>query len=185
MCVMGNINRFLSMPLLDNVAAAEFDSGCDRVIQRHQSWRENFPAIGLLLDTDEERAHALAGNYATEAREIVGVWLSVLGSDTPAVATQEERVEWVEGFWCAWRQHVFETEAYQELKSGNDSSTASQERFTLVFEDLSTRYCAEAVAYVRNGRKRLEAPSLLAQFIAPLRAIGRVIEGFFFPGVRH
>ncbi len=182
---MRNIDSFLSMPLLDDVAAAEFDSGRERVIQRHQSWRQNFPAIGLLLDSDEERAHALAGNYATEAREIVGVWLSALGSDTSAVSTQEERVEWVEGFWCAWRQQVFETEAYQELKSGDDSSTGSQERFELVFEDLSIRYCAEAVAYVRKGRKRLGAPSLLAQLIAPLRAIGRVINGFFFPGVRH
>ena len=185
MRVMGNIDRFLNMPLLDDVAAAEFDFGRRRVIQRHQSWRQNFPAIGLLLDSDEERAHALAGNYATEAREIIGVWLSVIGSDTSAVATQEERVEWVEGFWCAWRQQVFETEAYQELKSGDDGSTGSQERFTLVFEDLSIRYCTEAVAYVRQGRKRLGAPSLLAQLIAPLRAIGRVINGFFFPGLRH
>jgi len=182
---MGNINWFLSRPLLDDAAAAEFDFGCKRIVQRHQSWRQNFPAVGLLLDSDEERAHALAGNYATQAREIVGVWLSVLDSDASAVATREERVEWVEGFWHAWRQHVFATEAYQNLERGDDSSTRSQERFTLVFEDLSTRSCAEAVAYVRKRRKRSKVPSLLAQFTAPLRAIGRIIEGFFFPAVRH
>ena len=173
------------MPLLDDDAAAEFDRGRERVTGRHRSWRQNFPAVGLLLDSDEERAYALAGNYATEAREIVGVWLSVFDVYVSDVATREERVEWVEGFWLAWREYVFATDAYRHLESGDDSSAGSRERFTLVFEDLSIRYCAEAVSYVRKGRKRLGGPSILAQFTAPLRAIGRGIGGFFFPTVRR
>ena len=179
---MGGIERFLSAPLLDDDAAAEFDRGRGRVIERQRSWRQNFPAIGLLLDSDEERAHALAGNYATEAREIVGVWLSLLGGDASDVAAREERAEWVEGFWRAWRQHVFATGAYRRLEDGDGGSAGPRERFTLVFEDLSARYCAEAVAYVREGRRRPLEPSLLTRLTAPLRAVGRGVGGFFFPG---
>ncbi len=180
---MGDIDRFLSAPLLDNAAAAEFGRGRERVIGRQRSWRQNFPAIGLLLDSDEERAHALAGNYATEAREIVGVWLSLLGNDASDVAAREKRAEWVEGFWRAWRQHVCATEAYRRLENGDAGSVGPRERFTLVFEDLSTRYCAEAVAYVREGGKRSVEPSLLTRITAPLRAVGRGVGGFFFPGM--
>ncbi len=179
---MGDIDRFLSAPLLDNDAAAEFDRGRRRVIARQRSWRKNFPAIGLLLDSDEDRAHALAGNYATEAREVVGVWLSLLGGDASDVAAREERAEWVEGFWRAWRQHVCATEVYRRLENGDGGSVGPRERFTLVFEDLSERYCAEAVAYVREGRKRSAKSSLLTRLTVPLRAVGRAVGGFFFPG---
>lgn len=179
---MGDIDRFLSAPLLDDDAVAEFDRGRERVIARQRSWRQNFPAIGLLLESDEERAYALAGNYATEAREIVDVWLSLLGGDASDVAAREERAKWVEGFWRTWRQQVFATEDYQRLENGDGGSVGPRERFTLVFEDLSTRYCAEAVACVREGRKRSVDPSLLARLTVPLRAVGRGIGGFFFPG---
>jgi len=137
---MGDIDRFLSAPLLDNDAATTFDRGRERVIERQRSWRRNFPAIGLLLDSDEERAHALAGNYATEAREVVGVWLSLLGDDVSDVAAREERAEWVEGYWHAWRRYVCTTEAYQQLENGAGGTGGPRERFTLVFDDLSGRY---------------------------------------------
>ena len=137
---MGDIDRFLSAPLLDNDAATTFDRGRARVIERQRSWRRNFPAIGLLLDSDEERAHALAGNYATEAREVVGVWLSLLGDDVSDVAAREERAEWVEGYWHAWRRYVCTTEAYQQLENGAGGTGGPRERFTLVFDDLSGRY---------------------------------------------
>jgi len=179
---MGDIDRFLSAPLLDNDAATTFDRGRARVIERQRSWRRNFPAIGLLLDSDEERAHALAGNYATEAREVVGVWLSLLGDDVSDVAAREERAEWVEGYWHAWRRYVCTTEAYQQLENGAGGTGGPRERFTLVFDDLSGRYCAEAVAYVREGHKRSVEPSLLTRLTAPLRAVGRGVGGFFFPG---
>ncbi len=179
---MGDIDRFLSAPLLDNIAAAEFGRGRERVIERQRSWRRNFPAVGVLLDSDEERAYALAGNYATEAREIVGVWLSLLGGDASDVAAREERAKWVEGFWRTWCQHVWATEDYQRLENGDGGSVGPRERFTLVFDELSARYCAEAVAYVREERKRSVEPSLLTRLTAPLRAVGRGVGGFFFPG---
>ncbi len=178
---MGAIDRFLRAPLLNDDAVAAFDRGRARVVERHRSWRQNFPAVGVLLDSDEERAYALAGNYATEAREIIGVWLSLLGGDAADVTAREERAEWVEGVWRTWRQDVCATEDYQRLESGDGSSVGPRERFTLVFDDLSARYCTEVVAYVRDGPKRSVGPSLLARLTAPLRAVGRGIGGFFFP----
>jgi len=88
----------------------------------------------------------------------------------------------VEGYWHAWRRYVCTTEAYQQLENGAGGTGGPRERFTLVFDDLSGRYCAEAVAYVREGHKRSVEPSLLTRLTAPLRAVGRGVGGFFFPG---
>lgn len=179
---MGDIERFLGAPLLDDDGVAEFDRGRARVVERHRSWRQNFPAVGILLDSDEERAYALAGNYATEAREVIGVWLSLLGGDAIEFVAREERAEWVEGFWRTWRGQVYATEDYQRLENGDGGSMGPRERFTSAFDDLSTRYCAQAVAYVREGPRRSVGPSLLTRLAAPLRAVGRGVRGFFFPG---
>ena len=63
MANMTSIEHLLSANLLDEGAAQTFHQSRQRVTARHADWRANFPAIGLLLDSDEDRAHALAGNY--------------------------------------------------------------------------------------------------------------------------
>jgi len=176
---MGAIDSYLSEPLLDGTAAQEFRRGHAQVSARHRAWRENFPAIGLLLDTDEDRAQALAGNYATEARETVEVWLSVFDADPSPDVDVEDCVRWIEGLWDAWRAWVFESEDFVRLDEG------PRRRFVTIFDDLSGRFRVDAVTVVRDNAERgSESPSIAERLSAPLRAIGRVVRGFFFPSVR-
>lgn len=73
---MRTVDEFLEKPLLADESAESFRQSRVKVTTRHRNWRANFPAFALLLDSDEERARALAGNYATEARETIGAWLA-------------------------------------------------------------------------------------------------------------
>ncbi len=176
---MDAIDRYVSEPLLEGEAAHEFRRGHEKVAARHRTWRENFPAIGLLLDTDEDRAQALAGNYATEARETVEVWLEVFDAGPSHDVDVEDRVQWIEGLWDAWREWVFESEDFGRLAEG------PRRRFLTVFDDLCGRFRVDAVASVRAGGGPLAAgPSLTDRLSAPIRAIGRAVQGFFFPSVK-
>jgi hypothetical protein len=180
MPAMGDLDRLLSENLLEGAAAPAFHQHRARLAQRHGNWRKNFPAFGLLLDSDEERARALAGNFATEAREIVGVWLSAQASAPPSETGIEERVAWIEGFWSAWRAEVFGTADFARLEQ------APRRRFTTIFDDLMERSRDDAVAFVRDGGAQgSERRTILGRATAPLRALGRALEGFFFPSVRH
>lgn len=176
---MTSIERLLEQNFLDGDAQRAFDEGRARVSQRHANWRANFPALGALLDSDEDRAQALAGNYATEAREIVGVWLSAQESAPPVGDDVEARVTWVEQYWSAWRTRVLDGPDVATLEG------AARDRFTGVFDELMVRFRDEAAAYVRDGGSGGEpASSFGARLMAPLRALARAVEGFFFPSVR-
>jgi hypothetical protein len=177
---MGDVGRLLSENLLEGAAARAFHKQRAGVARRHANWRENFPAVGLLLDSDEERAQALAGNLATEAREIVGVWLSAQESAPPSDTGIEERVAWVEGFWSAWRADAFDAADLAVLEEG------PRRRFTTIFDDLMERFRDDAVAFVRDGGAQGSKPRpILGRATAPLRALARAIESFFFPSVRR
>jgi len=176
---MTKVARLLENNLLEADAAGVFHDGHRRVSQRQAHWRDNFPAVGLLLDTDEERAQALAGNFATEAREIVGVWLSAQESPEPDESGTEARVAWIEDFWAASRAAVFERPEVGALEG------APRQRFAQIFDQLEERFRADAVAFVRHGGRRDEVPTRVARLTAPLRALARGIEGFFFPSVRQ
>lgn len=177
---MGAVDRYLSEPLLVGESAREFHRNRERVAARHGAWRANFPSIGLLLDTDEDRAQALAGNYATQARETVGVWLSAFEADAATDIEVEDRVEWVEGFWEAWRRWVTETDDYHGLADG------ARLRFDSIFDDLGERFRADAVSFVRGGvGGGADEASFGSRLAAPLRWIGRSVEGFFFPSVKR
>lgn len=177
---MKSVDELLENNLLDDAAAREFAASRARVSQRHADWRANFPAIGALLDNDEERAQALAGNYATEAREIVGVWLSTQQEHAPVQAPLDARIGWVEDFWRAWRARVFDGNDVDALEDG------PCERFTRVFDELSVRFCEDATGWLRDGGGSGEPEISLAQRLtAPLRSVVRAVEGFFFPSVRR
>lgn len=177
---MGDVDRLLSENLLEGAAARAFHEHRARLAQRQADWRKNFPAFGLLLDSDQERAQALAGNFATEARETVGVWLSAQESTPLSETGIEERVAWIEGFWSAWRAEVFGTADFAVLEEG------PRRRFTTMFDDLMERFRDDAVAFVRDGgAQRSERRPILSRTTAPLRAMARAIEGFFFPSVRR
>ncbi len=177
---MGDVDRLLSENLLEGEAARAFHQHRARLAQRHANWRKNFPAFGLLLDSDRERAQALAGNYVTEARETVGIWLSAQESALSSETGIEERVAWIEGFWNAWRAEVFDTADFAGLEEG------PRRRFTTIFDELMERFCDGAVAFVRDGGAQGSEPrTVLARTTAPLRALGRAIEAFFFPSVRR
>ncbi len=177
---MGDVGRLLSEDLLKGAAARAFHEHRARLAQRHANWRKNFPAFGLLLDTDEERAQALAGNFATEARETVGVWLSAQELVPPSETGIEERVAWIEGFWSAWRAEVFGAADFTMLEEG------ARRCFTTIFDDLMERFRDDAVAFVRDGGAQDSARrTTLDRATAPLRGLGRAIEGFFFPSVRR
>lgn len=173
---MGNVDRFMSEPLLVGEAADAFDRRRKRVAARQDNWRKNFPAVGLLLDCDEDRAQALAGNYATEARETVAVWLSSFEVGPPTEGDIEAQVEWVEGYWEAWRDQVFGSDDFDRLADG------PRRRFVSVFDDLRERFLADAVAFVRDGGARdARRPSLTSRLLVPLRSLGGAFKGFFFP----
>jgi len=177
---MKSVDELLEHNLLDDAAAREFADGRARVSQRHANWRANFPAIGALLDTDEERAQALAGNYATEAREIVGVWLSAQQEHAPVQAPLDARLEWVDDFWRAWRARVFDGDDFGALQD------RSRQRFTRVFDELTARFHEDASGWLRDGGGSGEPKVSLTQRVtAPLRALARAVEGFFFPSVRR
>ncbi len=175
---MGAADRFIAESLLEDEAAGEFERSRRRVADRHGTWRENFPAIGLLLDSDEDRAQALAGNYATQARETVGVWLSALEASAGEDIPDEARVEWIQGFWTAWRQDVYAGDDFRRLDEG------PRQRFVSIFDQLSDRFAATAVEFVRQGGGRSDAKaSLLQRLTSPLRSVVRGARGFFFPSV--
>ncbi len=177
---MGDVDHLLSENLLEGTAARAFHKHRARLAQRQASWRKNFPAFGLLLDSDEERAQALAGNFATEARETVGVWLSAQESAPSLETGIEERVAWIEGFWSAWRAQVFGAAEFTVLEE------APRRCFITLFDDLMERFRDDAVAFVRDGgAEGSERRSILDRATVPLRALGRAIEGFFFPSVRR
>ncbi len=177
---MGDVDRFLSENLLDGEAARAFHKHRARLAQRHADWRKNFPAFGLLLDSEEERARALAGNFATEARETVGVWLSAQESALSFETAIEERVAWIEGFWSAWRAEVFGAADFARLEQG------PRQRFTTIFDDLMERARDDAVGFVRDGGAQGSARrTFLAGATAPLGALARAIKAFFFPSVRR
>jgi hypothetical protein len=177
---MRSVDELLENNLLDDAAARDFADSRARVSQRHANWRANFPAIGALLDNDEERAQALAGNYATEAREIVGVWLSTQQEHAPVPAPLDARIGWVDEFWRAWRARVLDGDDFAALQE------APRERFTRVFDELSARFREDATGWLRDGGGSGEPEMSLAQRLtAPLRAVARAFEGFFFPSVRR
>ncbi|MGD8328460.1 MAG: hypothetical protein PVJ49_03435 [Acidobacteriota bacterium] len=177
---MKSVDELLENNLLDDAAARHFTESRARVSQRHGNWRASFPAIGALLDSDEERAQALAGNYATEAREIVGVWLSAQQEHAPAPTPLEARIAWVEDFWRAWRARVFAGNDFGALQDG------PRERFRRVFDELSARFREDAAGWLRDGGGSGEPEiSLVQRCTAPLRAAARAVEGFFFPSVRR
>lgn len=177
---MKDVAHFISEPLLVADAARAFHRRRKRVAARHQSWRKNFPAVGLLLDSDEDRAQALAGNYATEARETVGVWLATLEEGAAADVGVGEQIAWIEGFWDAWRRQVLATDDYDRLEEG------PRQRFDAIFDDLTERFRDDAVLFVRDGDAREpEGPTLAARLTAPLRALAGALEGFFFPSVKR
>ena len=176
---MGDVDRFLEEPLLLGEAARAFSRRRMRVAARQDNWRKNFPAVGLLLDSDEDRAQALAGNYATEARETVAVWLSSFEVGPPIAHEIEAQVEWVEGFWNAWRGQVLASDDFERL------AEEPRRRFLSVFDELCERFLADAVASVRRaGAREAQRPSLAARWTAPLRSLGRTLKGFFFPVVK-
>lgn len=177
---MNTPEQFLSQPLVDDAAAEDFRAQCRRVTSRHRGWRASFPSFAVLLDTDEERAHALAGNYATEARETIGVWLAAQdqrrNQGTVAVA-EEELVAWLEGYLAAWRRQVLDTPGIAALEGG------PQQRFLTVFDDLQRRAGAEALEYVRRAEAAgPDKPSLADALLHPFRAVARGLQQFFFPG---
>jgi len=179
MAGMRSVEELLRDNLLEEEAARRFADGRERVTQRHRHWRANFPAFGALLDSDVERAQALAGNHATEAREIVGVWLAEQTGGEP-VPQGDPRIAWVRDFWQAWRAEVFARDDFTAFDE------APRERFTAVFDELSTRFSDGAVAWLREGPPQTEArPTLLQRLFAPIGALARAIEGFFFPSVRR
>lgn len=177
---MGDVDRLLAENLLEGAAARAFHKQRARLAQRQANWRKNFPAFGLLLDSDQERAQALAGNFATEARETVGVWLSAQESAPRSETGIEERVAWIEAFWSAWRAEVFGAADFAVL------AEEPRRRFTTIFDDLMERSRDNAVAFVRDGGAQAsERRPILDRATAPLRTLGRAIEGFFFPSVRR
>lgn len=176
---MSTVDGLLANNMLEGDAARAFEESRARVEARHANWRANFPAIGALLDSDVERAQALAGNYATEAREIVGVWLSAQEeAGSPPEVDDETRAAWVEEFWDAWRRRVMKGTDVAALEG------APRQRFVQIFDELRGRFRDEAASYVRGGGPHEPGgSSLIAKVTAPLRALARAIESFFFPSV--
>jgi hypothetical protein len=178
---MASVDRFLSEPLLAGEAAERFHSSRARLGARHRSWRQNFPAFGVLLDSDGERARALAGNLATEAREIIGVWIAardeVSQQGVPPVGDQ---IAWIEGFCAAWSRKVLASDTFEALEG------TPRERFRATFDELMERYCQDAVSHVRG---RPEGPGRSAGFAArlarPARALGKTLHSFFFPRLQR
>ena len=175
------LEELLSDPLLDPDVVADFRRQCERVAARHSGWRRNFPAFSGLLDTDVERAHALAGNYATEGRETVGVWLAVQqdqGDDWSRRRPVEELQQWIEAYLAAWREQVLVVPDVAALEGG------PRERFLLILDDLLERGRAEAAAYVGDAaagpRSRKGGMALIAW---PIRALARAVRRFFDPTV--
>lgn len=177
---MASVDQLLTRNLLNEEAARVFEDNRARLAQRHANWRANFPALGALLDGDEERAQALAGNLATEARETIGVWLSVQEGGAASDAADEQLTAWIEQFWSAWRRGVFDRPEVDALEG------PPRKRFEQVFDDLMTRFRDEAVQYVRQGGlEPAPAPSLASRVMAPFRALAHGLRGFFFPSVRR
>ncbi len=177
---MRTVDDFLAKPFLDEGQAESFRRSREQVRARHQNWRANFPAFALLLDSEEERARALAGNYATEARETVTAWLAARdASPGPAFgsAPSEEWASWLEGYWATWRT---------EVRSGEDFTSlddAPREQFMKVFDDLMERFRDEAVAHVRTAPPRpMTGGAVTVALLRPWRAAGRGLRAFFFPG---
>ncbi len=172
--------EFLSQPLVDEAVAEEFRVQWRRVASRHRGWRANFPAFAVLLDTDEERAHALAGNYSTEARETIGVWLAAQDqrrNQGALAVTEEDLMAWLKGYLAAWRRQVLDTADVAVLDSG------SRERFLRVFNDLQQRAGDEALSYLHRAKAAgPDKPSLVGALLRPFRAVAWGLQRFFFPG---
>jgi len=179
---MTSVDHFLSEPLLAGEAAERFHSDRGRLAARHQSWRQNFPAFGVLLDSDGERARALAGNLATEAREIIGIWIAAR-VEVPQQGVPPpvgDQIAWIEGFCAAWSRKVLASNAFQALEG------TPRERFRATFEELMERYCQDAVAYVQGqleGRHR--SAGVAARLAQPVRALGQALHSFFFPRLQR
>jgi len=177
---MRTVDDFLEEPLLDNGPAESFRRSRARVATRHRGWRANFPAIALLLDSDGERARALAGNYATQARETVGGWLAAHdASSDPAVLASRagDYASWIEGYWDAWRRQVLSGDDFTGLDD------VPRENFMEVFDDLMERFRDDAVAHVRTGpSSTASGGALVGALLRPWRAVGRGLRAFFFPG---
>ena len=176
--------EFLSQPMLDEAVAEEFRVQCRRVASRHRGWRTNFPAFAVLLDTEDERAHALAGNYSTEARETIGVWLAAQDqrrNQGALAVTEEDLVAWLQGYLAAWRRQVLDTADVAVLEGG------SRKRFLRVFNDLQGRAGDEALCYLRQAEAAgPDRPSLVGALLGALlrafRAVAWALQRFFFPG---
>jgi hypothetical protein len=177
---MRTIDEFFEDPLLGPEAAEAFRRAATRLAARHRGWRADFPSFALLLDRDEERARALAGNHATEARQTIGVWLAAqedARSPGRTIENLDEKADWIDGYWAAWRIQVM---AAAEVASLDESSRTC---FARMFDELMQRYRDEAVAYLRTGPAASTGEGGFAALLwRPVRAFGRGLRGFFFPG---
>ena len=152
-----------------------------RIAVRYSSWRRNLPALESLLETEEEKAKALAGNLATEARAILQAWVTtqveaeggrLRSSDLASLST------WIDEFWQQWHRAALTEASHQSW----DEET--HEFFEDVLTDLGERARCRAKGQLKQATHLPLAspPWILRQVRGCLSGVGALVRRVFEPG---
>lgn len=163
---------------LEGEAAERFAERRKRIAARYGRWRANFAAVEMLMETEVERATAMAGNYCTEAEAVLVAWLETRAEAAGGALPPGEVVA------CRRRMDELVRQwSRAALAHGPRSSweREARDQFSVVVGELMPR--ARQRAEVRLS-ELVRLPG--RRWLRPLRRLGRAVRralaGFFDPG---
>ena len=120
-----------------------------RIAAHHRAWRRAMPGLDALFDDHGHRAHALAGNLATEFADVLAAWRRAVGGEPAG--------QRVAAFAAAWREAALDQLRRQAWAAEAESA------FVAVLDELMGR--AIAAAGEASGRR----PGASGRRLLPVR----------------
>lgn len=165
---------------LEGESAAAFERARRRIEKHHDRWRHDFPSYASLLDDDVQRAQALAGSYAAEARDTLEVWADARVDEAGGRIGSErmpELEDWMDRYARAWKAAV---------RDGIDLDPwegPARERFRDVLDDIVAAGRAAAATRLEEAAATPAAGwrGWLGPLWRPLAALGRGVRAIFLP----
>ena len=174
-----DLDELLADCMLDDQGRADFAHRRDEIIARYGGWRHNFPSFAVLLDSETERAEALAGNYATQGHATIEAWADLqialnAGRIDPSALGRLEA--WIDDYLVSWRLRVRSEVDFGDREEPDQS-------FREVFDDLLEKARTRTKAQL-NEAAAVPKQRWTAMMLLPLAWLGSLLRRAFFPEPR-